>query len=238
MTPAADPLPQRAACVHLLTWLADEGRARRAGTQSSAVIATQSDMAVVYPQISDAILPRLLNSRRQSLDLKQWGWIYGPEAFFRDGLPELVPAVTLRWSWTGAVPNVHILVALLIAGNTAATGLDATAYRFESGHSGTTHDFDHVQPTLKMTTQAIDNLPGTRSPLNQTIPAFPLDSIGPVGIIICLLLSLYGRHRILRMLSQNPSLRQVVQPHMAQLPIFSRRLSAGSAPRGGARRNP
>jgi hypothetical protein len=230
MTPAVDSVRQRVACVHLLTWLADAGKARRAGVQSSAVIATQSDMALAYPRISDAALSRVLDAKRPRVDLKRYGWIYGPEASFRLGMPELVPAVTVRWSWADPVPQMHVLVALLIAGQTASTGLDATAYRFESGHSGTTHDFDHAQPTLKMTTKS-SNLPGIRLPLNETIPAFPLDSMGPVGVIICVLLSLYGRHAVYRMFSQNRSLQRDVLPYLIELPTFSYKARRGSSPR-------
>jgi hypothetical protein len=221
--------PQREACVRLLTWLADEGNARRAGSQSSDVIATQSDMAVLYPRISDAALPGLLNVGQATVDLRPHGWIYGPETSLRVASPELVPAVTVRWEWTRAAPSIHIMVVLLIAGTTSTAGLDATAFRFESGHRGRTHNYDHVQPTLRVSLSRSAALPGTRTPLNESLPAFPLDSIGPVGVTMCVLLSLYGQEVISRMLSGDRSLRATIVPYIGELPAFSRAMQPHAA---------
>jgi hypothetical protein len=219
VTAQLSPTDHRTACAQLLRWFADEGRASRAGSQSSDVVATQSAMAVPYPQISDYALPARLDTRPRETNLG--GWIYGPETG-RPGSksrPEVIPAITASWSWTGTKPKIQVIVALLVAGDTAQTGLNATAFRFESGDVGTIHDFDHAQPTAR-NVQRGSYLGGIRLPLHEGVPAVPIDAVGPVGVVMCALLSLYGREKVEKMLSRNPYLRIAVQPYLVELPAF------------------
>jgi hypothetical protein len=74
--------------------------------------------------------------------------------------------------------------------------------------------------------------------MNEVVPRFPLDAIGPVGIVMCVLLSLYGRSKIEQMLREDPLLKYYVHPHLKELPAFYATYAArspdvdDSSPRG------
>jgi hypothetical protein len=158
-----------------------------------------------------------INGQRAALS----GWIYGPETGKpgSSSTPEVVPAITVSWSWAGERPHIQVVVALLIAGSTTQTGLNVTAFRFESADEGTPHSFHHAQPTARHVHRG-DFLEGVRRPLHESVPAFPLDAVGPVGVIICVLLSLYGRDEIVTMLSHDAYLSMIVRPYLVELPAF------------------
>jgi hypothetical protein len=227
VTAAHTPTDHRLACQELLQWLASQGKARRSQVQSFDVIATYDAMAVPYPQISDAELPALLNATRPSTDLE--GWIYGPETgkAASSSTPEIVPAITASWSWTGSTPSIQIIVALLMAGSTAQTGLEVTAFRFENADDGSSHDFWHAQPTVRKAHRG-EYLEGIHLPLHESVPAFPIDAVGPVGAVVCVLLSLYGSRWIENMFVQNPRLRNLVSPYLSELPVFASRIAANT----------
>lgn len=214
------PSEHRKACVLLLAWFDEQGKSGRAAQQSSAVVETQSAMAIPYPQISDTSLSRQLNYGQGEVELA--GWIYGRETghLGSSSRPEIVPAIRASWSWAGENPRIQLILALVVAGEDAQSGLNATAFRFETGDEGTAHDYHHAQPTTRLEHRGA-YLGGVRVPLHESVPAFPLDADGPVGIVMCALLSLYGRDEIVKMLSQDPYLKSSVQPYLGQLPIFS-----------------
>src|ERR1035437_1521408 len=220
MSDAPNPVDHRTACMQMLLWFAEQGKTRRQGNQSPEVVTTQSAMASAYPPLSDSALAKALNAGAPETSLD--GWIYGPETGHSGSrsVPEVVPAITASWSWKNVSPRMQVLIALILAGRDAQTGLSATAFRFESGEIGTIHDFHHAQPTARITHRG-DYLTGIIPPFHESVPAFPLDATGPVGIVACALLSLYGRGWIEPMLIENPYLRTYVLTQLGELPAFS-----------------
>jgi hypothetical protein len=179
-------------------------------------------MAVHYPQVTDANLGQMLHNNQSDVNIS--GWIYGLEVG-REGSTSrqmLVPALTVSWSWRGEIPNIQVILALLVAGATAETGLDVTAYRFETPDmlgAEEMPDHHHAQPTARRVKHE-DYLGGVRRPLNEVVPRFPLDVTGPVGIVMSVLVALYGRKKFAEMLSQDESLGYYVRPHLTEMPIF------------------
>jgi hypothetical protein len=214
-----DPVRHRMACTQMLDWFARQGVESRQGNQSPEVVTTQSAMARLYPPLSDAALAKALNEQENSLD----GWIYGAETSGHTSsraTPKVVPAITASWSWNKASPEIQVMVVLVSAESDAQSGLKVSAFRFENGDEGTIHDFHHAQPAARFTHRG-EYLPDIIPPVHESVPAFPLDAIGPVGIIMCALLSLYGSSWIERMFIYDPHLKMYVLPHLGELPAFS-----------------
>ena len=162
-------------------------------------------MAIPYPQISDTALSRQVDTGQSEVNLD--GWIYGRETghIGSSTTPEIVPAITASWSWAEAKPKIQLILTLVVAGEDAQTGLNATAFRFETGDEGTAHDYHHAQPTARLEHRGA-YLGGVRLPLHESVPAFPLDADGPVGVVMCVLVSLYGRDEIIKITRPGTSL--------------------------------
>jgi hypothetical protein len=221
MSSGTPDVAQLSACVEIFRWLNAQGRAAQArGDEPADVTDTRTHMQTTFGQIADARLGKLLDAKNVNLDLRteaagKWMWL--PHIV---GAPRIVPALTLRWDFR-ATPELHVFVALVVAQTTSAlsSGPTATAYRFETGEAGTIHDLDHAQPLLSLSLKG-QHLPGVRSPLHTSSPAFPLDATGPVGLTMCVVRSLYGNRRIRSMFVTDRSLAATVGPYLKQMPIY------------------
>lgn len=214
---------RKTACSELLLGLGRLGRAeRRATGLALGMLATVNDMSLAYPPGDDRAI-----ATRLGPDVADFGdttWIHGPSTPSFDGGPGTLPAVSVRWDWTGDI-KIRLVVVLIRIGSTAAKGLDAVAYRFEQPDPRAgAHDYWHAQPTNRLARMAASNLPALDRPLDTSVPAFPVDAHGPVGLTVAMLLSLYGARRLKGELLQTRQIRDAVAPHRTEAPLWSARL--------------
>lgn len=238
-TAPAAPDPEFDACRRILAWLAAEGTRRRSLNQlSQKATGTYDDLVLALPPAAEADLDALVDPALADATLHP-NWVHGPPGYDDD--PALLPAVTARWRRTPQGVSAQFMVVLAVAGTrrTKPNGLRGTAFRFESGEPGT-HDYDHVQPSLSLTMGGgAPLLQGLLAPPSTTTPALPLDSAGPVGLLVCVMRSVYGTTRWNKYLGGNPDLAAAVRPFLPQMPALDhRRRAAAPASAAGPRPTP
>ena len=78
----------------------------------------------------------------------------------------------------------------------------SVAFRFESPEGEGSHNFYHVQPIRALDREPVT--PGGADWLPEWNPTLPLDANDPVTLVLCLLMSLYGRDYLDRELQSAP----------------------------------
>ena len=142
------------------------------------VVATQDAMAVPYPPISDSAVMQALDINRQRAALH--GWIYGPETgkSGSESMPEVVPAITVSWSWAGEAEDPGGSRIAMAEGLPRKLAWNAHSIP-ESADEDTPHSFHHAQPTARRMHRG-NYLEGVRLPLHESVPASP-QSAGRAG---------------------------------------------------------
>ena len=170
-------------CKKLLQHLGDSGvRALDAvsGSRRSVVEALASE----YRPLRDRELEGLL--AKQSIDTGQSGAIHCPPVL--KGNPALMPLLYARIDFSGERPDAHFRLALFDLDSSAK---NAIGWRFETPSQGDlgVHDYHHAQMVSELIR---GKLLSSDQWYNQTMPAFLLDAHSPAGLIISLIVSLYG----------------------------------------------
>ena len=223
-TAAIDPRQQ--ACAELLNAFAKRGFGFRSGRVAVDLAMTASRMAVVFPQQPEQTLRRLLTATPE-VDMGDRAWLWGeptPPAGSNSlfGSVQLIPAISVRWDWSRDPVPMRLMLALVHVKTNPGPGFRAHAYRFESpAVDAKRHSFFHAQPAITLAHKAGGHdLPGVRGPVDTSTPAFPLDVDGPVGLVLSLLLSLYGTRGLTSLFHQTP-VQKTVPPFVHEMPAWA-----------------
>ena len=123
---------------------------------------------------------------------------------------KVLPIVTLQSSsrW------VHFRVYTLLTKLDDNDDLQSLAIRFETdeGEGGGSHDFCHAQLCVDIDS-ALNSIAPTWLPTSQ--PSFPIDADNQIGLVLCMLTSLYGGRRVLDKL--NVSGDTFLRDHMRRI---------------------
>lgn len=207
-------------------WFAAAGASARAtGSQARGVLETHADLALTLRAASQRDIEAAFDPAQTEGTLHPL-WVHGPRCY---GSPVVLPAMTARWRRGPNGLIVQVTVVLGIAGSRLSDpeGLQGAALRYESGEPGT-HDYDHLQQSVSLTKGGAPLLKGLELPASTTTPAVPLDSIGPVGVLLCVIRSVLGSTKWRSSLAAAPSLARDIQPFLPQMPIFDARRTAGA----------
>ncbi len=101
-----------------------------------------------------------------------------------------LPVARLSYDFAADRPSARLQVGLytLVHARTQAVG-----FRFEAPTALTgAHCYWHAQPMRSYDRAGSPTLPSRTMWQPVSIPAFPLDAKGPIGLVMCLLISLYG----------------------------------------------
>ncbi len=106
------------------------------------------------------------------------------------GSRSAVPIVTMFCNLEGERPEIRIRVGLFVQEGSGAKRMRAVGLRFETPEGDGRHNYFHAQ----FITEFAAGSPVHASPhwLPTREPAFLLDADGPLGLMICLLISLNG----------------------------------------------
>ena len=122
----------------------------------------------------------------------------------------ILPLLTLETSdqW------VHFRVYVLLTMLDQCSKLKCLAIRFETDEGGLesdhgSHDFCHAQFCRRINDTPLPKVPNW---IPDSQPSFPLDAENQVGLVLCMLTSLYGRRRVFDKL--NTTGDPVIREHM------------------------
>jgi hypothetical protein len=117
--------------------------------------------------------------------------------------PRLLPVLNLAYD----IPNDLAKLQVALFTETDQPGIRAFGYRFEPPEGPGRHDYWHAQPILRVgchDDSTID-LPGLEDGWRPTdTPAFPLDARSPIGLLVALMVSIYGLDEVWRMQADSP----------------------------------
>ena len=104
-----------------------------------------------------------------------------------------VPVLNAEWDELAPHDKLRLRVGLFVRaadGSPAATG-----YRFETPEADAAHDhhLHHVQPIAALSGPSGRRLPGLGLGGREQEPTFPLPAQDATGLVVCLLIALYGR---------------------------------------------
>ncbi len=210
-------------------WFDAAGASARGHLQKQGVPETYSDLALALAPAPQTQLRAAFDPSRAGGTLHPY-WVHGPRGYGED--PPVLPAVTARWDRTPLGLSVQVTVVLAVAGSRTSDpdGLQGTALRFESGVPKSTHDYDHSQLSVSLIKGGAPLLSGLALPASTTTPAVPLDSSGPVGVLLCAARALYGATKWRTVLSGTPSLAAAIRPFLHQMPVFNAAIASSPVP--------
>ncbi|MDY7229029.1 hypothetical protein [Hyalangium rubrum] len=160
-------------------------------------------VAPVYPPMGRDALQKFLpdpDNERFLSDHAQ-----GRRAFIYLKPPEKasrsLPVLNLNCDFSGSLPNVGLRLAFFLLDDDKRPV--SIGFRFETPHGVDgeegLHDYYHAQPINSFFKDS-DNLLNCPPWLPCKLPAFPLQAQTPVELLSCLLLSIYGRDGIRRVM--------------------------------------
>lgn len=133
----------------------------------------------------------------------------------------MLPLLTLETSdqW------VHFRVYVLLTKLDQCAELQCLAIRFETDEGGLdsdhgSHDFCHAQFCKRINDTPLPKVPEW---IPDSQPSFPLDAENQVGLVLCMLTSLYGGRRVFDKL--NTTGDPVIREHMKNVRAFANRRS-------------
>ena len=129
----------------------------------------------------------------------------------------ILPLLTLETSDQWVHFRLYVLLTMLDQGTT----LQAFAIRFETDEGGPdsagmlgSHDFCHAQFCMSINSTT----PSTISWLPESQPSFPLDAADQVGLILCMLTTLYGGRHVFERL--NATGDNALRQHLKKVRAF------------------
>lgn len=127
------------------------------------------------------------NKSDLSLDLSN-GFLYLPPLF---GKAKFVPILSLKCDLRSSPPDMSLRVVMYKSESSSVAGssLQGIGFRFEI-HPNGSHDFWHVQVSSKHGDQTLPRCP---SWIPSEIPCIPIRANSPVSLILCMLVSFYGK---------------------------------------------
>lgn len=166
--------------------------ARVASGQASPAPTLLSQASASFQRLDEKDLEHYFNSNPQQGDTSATGaFVFLPVV----KKPPLLPVLNLNYNLSNY--QARLQVVLFVGGVAATHGARAFAYRYEPPEgSGGRHHFWHAQPTfeLRLASGSMVSLPGLLDNWRpRDTPAFPLDAEEPTDLLLCLLISLYGR---------------------------------------------
>lgn len=184
----------------VLKVLHDQERAKREEVGGDLVSALRAQVLPKYPQLEDRVLDSALPSGKNPRgSFQKTGRYLYLEPLQRGG--RALPLLDVEHDFRGSPPKLGLrLMLFLLSGGK----LRSIGFRFESpGNSGTTHGYWHVQLLSTLESPRRRRRPGPEHPegaldlgalawLPETQPALPLPTSSPVGLLLCLVISLYG----------------------------------------------
>jgi hypothetical protein len=207
---SGDEIRQHAACRRIIIRLAELGPAFR----PDGLPASIQRVMEVYPPYHSQQLEGILKGEAGFDTLASRRFVYGP-ALSR-GSPRLWPV--MAFSAEEGCRDLRARVGLFFGDASPPVEderVSAVAWRFEPPEdSSGSHSYYHAQPISAWTT-GFSNLP-VALPLNESYPAFPLLADDPLGLLAAVLISLYGRTYVARLLA-NSDMLQFISPVKAKL---------------------
>jgi hypothetical protein len=132
--------------------------------------------------------------------------------------PRILPVLSLAYDTPNDIAKLQ--VALFTE---TERGIRAFGYRFESPEGPGQHNFWHAQPILQVRChgETTIDLPGLEDGWRPTnVPAFPLDARSSIGLLVSLLVSIYGIKELWQVQADSfenrlaAALRELVDPTM------------------------
>ena len=188
--PAATPRDQRSLFVDSFRWLAE----KQANTNEQVENLGYEELGKRYPraQPGELSLSRRNNFR---LDLLAKGkYLYLEPTPKSKKASSIQPVVGVDYDWSlPDRPNISLRVGLF--GYSVEAPLAAIGIRFETPlDTKAPHNYHHAQLFSRFLKPApgVELLPSCPPWLPDTFPGLPLPTNSPVGLVACLLISLYG----------------------------------------------
>ena len=184
---------QRGILRELLRWIVDRADRRWRAVGDPELSALYESLITKYPPLNEAVFSRLLPTKKPmgTFDLLRHRYFIIMEPLTKRSI---VPVASIAFDFEAASPAMGLRVGLFFFDQSGQAGLLCSAgYRFEtpSGSTGI-HAFFHAQPIRAFHQSGAFPLPMVASWLPLTDPTFPLDARNVVGLVVCLLISLYG----------------------------------------------
>lgn len=215
----------------IIRWLADRQRWTRGQSHRKALDIFEL-LFPTYRPVGDNLEAKLAENE-PTLDLLEEGNFIYLTPVEKQGW--MVPVLSIMYNFSGSKPVVRLRLALFLLDENDT--LKAIGYRFETPESNVEvgekspvvgdHDYYHAQLIngFDKTTQRWQ-LP-CELWLPTSWPAFPLDAEDPVGLIVCLLVSLYGLNYISATLGTTP-FKNELKSHIKKMTLDKFRLAPAS----------
>ncbi len=178
----------------------DYHKGRNVKDQSRRIV---DQSARTYPPLDKNSVNTLLIAGRKSFD----SLVEGPAHFiYLKPIMDhswLVPIMAFKYCHHVEDDTVEASISLALMME-FGTRLKAIGYRYETGKRK--HDYCHVQHIRKFDTSR--TIP-TEEWIPERSPAIPVDAGGPVGLLICVLGSLYGLEYVTQLTNSNVDLQKV-----------------------------
>lgn len=97
---------------------------------------------------------------------------------------EFIPLLSLKCNLSESPPNISLRIEMFRYLIEEKYKLQGFGFRFETGKSGSKHDYWHVQVTKVV---------GGPDWIPDTVPCIPVRAKCPVSLIFCMLISFYGK---------------------------------------------
>lgn len=104
----------------------------------------------------------------------------------------ILPILTFSYDFTKKVPTVSLEVGMFQMGGKK---LVADGIRFEAPHRGDKHNYYHAQPLDALRNGGF-KLPSRQPLLSARCPSFALNALNVGTLLLCLIVSLYGRKKL------------------------------------------
>jgi hypothetical protein len=227
----------------LLVWVIDRADRHWRKSDDRQLLALRDYLVENYPPCNEATLSGLLPRSKPIRQLDLLGHRYFVIMEPLTSRP-IVPVASVSFDFTGQEPELRLRIGLFLHDNSQAPlALCSTGYRYETPESvAGAHSFFHAQPIRSFHQGGDFPLPNVAPWLPLAEPTFPLDARNMVGLIVCVLISLYGMTYLLE-LSRGGLLgrvRKFVEQSSYPLPVSAAdgtvATAAEAPPRGRSQR--
>lgn len=113
---------------------------------------------------------------------------------------EFVPILSMDWKLNKAWIEISIRIEMYryCSIDGSRSHLRSIGFRFEIHKPGTPHDYMHVQVTSRFGQGVVEGCPDW---LPTSVPCIPTIAKGPISLLFCILVSLYGKEMYSRLFS-------------------------------------
>lgn len=176
--------PEQGLLGQILLWLAGRHGSWLRNPSGKAALELHNRVASRYQEIGADELEGLVRNGKQFSSGRRFILL---EPIEKQGLVQ--PVMSLEYDFGSKIPELHLHVALFSG---KAEQLVAIGFRFETPEGDGDHNYYHCQLIESFTYAQAGRLP-CQDWLPTSYPAFVLDATNIVTLMVCVVLSLYGR---------------------------------------------